>query len=302
MTNSKKLTFIIGGAQKAATSFLQEAVSQHPDIFLYPIESEAFESPFFESGELKNLEKILSKKKEFQLGIKRPDYLLKDNVPERIYSYNPDIRIVFVLRQPLQRLVSAIYWYMQVGIIPVMDLNDCIDCIFSGQLQRKHNEANDLLEYGLYGKGLSRFMALFPRENIFVTTDTALKASKKDVLAELCLFLQVRPIKKVLDYDRRAKASVYSPFRLRSLAFANKHFFFKKETLDSGETYLMLRKKPWWLGFYLIKLFDKSLAPFIDNKKPSVTLENKSRITDFYRSDMVLLKQLLPNLEVDWDK
>jgi hypothetical protein len=112
--------FLLVGAQKAATTALHYYLNQHPNIN----GSRPKEVRFFDRDE--NYERGLNWYKhnfpntknpfrKFKYFEATPEYLYRSYVPERIYEFNKNIRIVIVLRDPVQRAYSAWTTYRQFG-------------------------------------------------------------------------------------------------------------------------------------------------------------------------------------------
>ena len=102
--NEPKLDFVIIGAQKSASSFVHLCLLDHPEVYIPEKEIPYFENPDYKKKDLKNI--ILTtkeyKKNYKAIGIKRPNYLGKDEVPARIFKNNPNIKLIVVLRNPIE--------------------------------------------------------------------------------------------------------------------------------------------------------------------------------------------------------
>ncbi|RNI13582.1 hypothetical protein EFE41_03125 [Methanohalophilus portucalensis FDF-1] len=102
--------FIICGAQKAGTTSLLRYLRSHPEIFMPNKEVH-----FFDRNYLKGLEWYKSQFADNSVSIKVygekcPEYMYLENVPERIYQNFPNIKLIFILRNPLERAYSG-YWH-----------------------------------------------------------------------------------------------------------------------------------------------------------------------------------------------
>ncbi|MFO7888724.1 MAG: sulfotransferase [bacterium] len=120
MLKNKKITranlFIIG-ISKCGSSWLHFYLDTHPDIFMskqaelfffgdrYPEDLEDYHSNFpFEEGY-----------KYF--GESTPLYYLNPEVAKQIKEYSPDAKIIVIVRDPVQRLLSRVYYAKQLGNI-----------------------------------------------------------------------------------------------------------------------------------------------------------------------------------------
>ena len=118
-----KLDFAIVGAQKAGSTFLLKNLRDHPSVFMPNGEVPYFENPDFYGPN--KLEFYFNKKnKKNILGIKRPNYLNKKEVPSRLIENNPNIKIIIFLRNPVDRVISAYYHGMKMGLLPLLEINE----------------------------------------------------------------------------------------------------------------------------------------------------------------------------------
>jgi hypothetical protein len=112
--------FLIVGAQKAATTSLHFYLNQHPQL----IGSRPKEVRFFDRDEnyekgldwykhnFPNTKSLFGKFKYFEA---TPEYMYRSFVPQRIYEFNKDTKIIVALRDPVQRAYSAWLTYRQFG-------------------------------------------------------------------------------------------------------------------------------------------------------------------------------------------
>lgn len=111
----KRLHFLVVGAQKSGTTALAAYLRQHPQLFI----PEKKELHFFDNEslawgkpDLNQLHKFFSASKTNQLwGEATPISMYWDAAPARIWQYNPDIRLIVILRNPIERAYS--HWAME---------------------------------------------------------------------------------------------------------------------------------------------------------------------------------------------
>ena len=104
--------FIIGGAAQSGTTSLSSALVQHPDIYLpTPLVPECHY--FYKPWEIeKGLEYYRRKwfstvQEESAIGEKSTSYLFGgESIANRIARATPDIRLIFILRNPIERAWS----------------------------------------------------------------------------------------------------------------------------------------------------------------------------------------------------
>ena len=108
--------FIIAGAEKSGTSSLSFYISEHPDIYIPKIK----ELHFFDNSD--NYSKGFGwYEKQFSgwsgekaVGECTPFYMFDYSCAEKIKMQFPDIKVLFILRNPADRAYSN-YWHQVRG-------------------------------------------------------------------------------------------------------------------------------------------------------------------------------------------
>ncbi|MBI5033459.1 MAG: sulfotransferase [Chloroflexi bacterium] len=190
--------FLILGTQKAATTWMHRCMREHPDIFM-PRKKEIpfFEEPYYSehNQDIKWYEQWFAEYAgQKAIGEARPSYLYRKESPGLIYKHLPNARLIVSLRDPVDRAISAYFWIMRMGYIPIRDPNEWfresnwgdwrsvnyvservrkavrnsqrVTSEESGQLAEASYES--ILEMGFYYEQLMRYLDLFPREKILV--------------------------------------------------------------------------------------------------------------------------------------
>jgi Sulfotransferase domain len=112
-------TFLIIGAQKSATRWLRQNLGEHPDIFTSPYEIGFFNSPKrFESlGVGWYRAQFAGWDGESIVGEATPGYMMWRHEPslvaKRIRNAIPDVRLVAILRNPVDRANSALVHHIK---------------------------------------------------------------------------------------------------------------------------------------------------------------------------------------------
>jgi hypothetical protein len=192
------VNFLILGAQKGGSTWLYDMLQLHPQIF-----TPRHEIHFFSN------EENFSKGREWYhaqfrptgtpllYGEKTPEYLTviptvnkktSTETCQRIFSYNPGMKLIVVLREPISRLRSAInHMYRTRRIAPWIQARDLV---LGGH--RAAAAAFSLLENGNYYENLVEYRRIFPEAQLkvlFFETDIIKRPA--ETLKDVCAFLNV---------------------------------------------------------------------------------------------------------------
>lgn len=216
--------FLIIGAQRAGTTSLYHYLCLHPQI-MAPATKELH---WFHAGPAKSdgyhtghrsqqwYERQLRPSKNFldyfHLRSKKltfeatPEYIFHPLIAENVGRLYPAMKIIVLLRDPLERAVSQYYHEKKHGFI---DTNLCIEDYFAGDRARAAIEEPKLIndhEYyshsyehhcpisrSNYGKQLDRWMRVFPRQQILIARSEEMFHDPFPVLNTVCSFLAIKP-------------------------------------------------------------------------------------------------------------
>lgn len=198
---SGKLDFIIIGAQKAGTTSLYRYLGYHPDIFLpYTKEVNFFSlnAQYRMGWDACVREHFSTANRAQQWGIAPPRCMIDDYVPGRIYETFPEIRLVAILRDPIERAVS----HYMMSRRREQERRD-IERAMREELEPRRAARNRRLPYGRiaetrcyltwgeYGRILGRYRELFEREQLLLLTLDELSQQPKMAVRRVFRFLGV---------------------------------------------------------------------------------------------------------------
>jgi len=165
-------TFLVIGAQRGATRWLRSNLSQHPDVFMPPFDLGFFDDAarFRKPGMAWYEQQFLAWQDEPVVGESTPTYLTAAADPvlvaARIDVTLPDVRLVAVVRQPVERMYSAMLYHIKRGrLSPRKGLFEMI------RDQDPAVAQLDLVGGGLYGQNLAPFRRLFDDRLLIVVFD-----------------------------------------------------------------------------------------------------------------------------------
>ena len=178
---------IIIGAMKSGSTSLHLLLNNHPDIFM----SEEKEINFFidELNYKKGIDWYKShftENKKYR-GESSIGYTKKDSfkgVPERIYQYVPDAKLIYLVRDPIARAQSHF-----------------IDHLLYKQLENKaypeinkifqQTENNPFLQASMYYSQIKEYLPFFKKEQILIVESEQLRINLTNTLNTICNFLQI---------------------------------------------------------------------------------------------------------------
>lgn len=153
-----KIDFIGIGAQKCASTWVHRILSDHPEVVVYPGKEIDFFSTWYDRGYQwyeRQLGDVSSVKARGEVST---SYFADSDTPGRVFLYNPNMRIVLSLRDPIERAYSN-------------HLHEVRLSHFTGQnLDFEDGLANNpmYLEQSRYAQQLARWLAVFPLSQVLV--------------------------------------------------------------------------------------------------------------------------------------
>ncbi|WP_103029416.1 sulfotransferase family protein [Salinibacter altiplanensis] len=159
--------FLIIGVQKSGTSWLARMLSQHPDVYMPGEEVHYFDKVHnYQNGEQWYRDHFTDAKRHQTVGEKTPDYIWAHgdgveghdtNVHKNVYETLPDAKLIVLLRNPVDRAVSATKHIIRSGrVSPWYSLDE----LLMGKEQDRIR-GHGVLEYGYYRQHLSAYLDLF---------------------------------------------------------------------------------------------------------------------------------------------
>ena len=157
--------FIGLGAQKAGTTSLWEALAVQPWFAGGPTK----ELRYFTANHHLGVDWYLAQFPPARAGRVRgefnPDYLWHREAPVRMWRHNPELRLLAVLRDPVDRAISAYAHGRRLGAIPRgLSFEDVLRL----EVAQAGRAWFNLVGAGLYHRQLLRYLEHFPREQLHV--------------------------------------------------------------------------------------------------------------------------------------
>jgi len=170
---TRVVEFIIAGVQKSGTTALSINISQHPDIYIDkrkdPFESEIHFFDIYWKNGLSYYKKKFNYNKKI-VGEKTPDLIYLSYTFPLIQSVNPYVKIILILRNPIDRAYSA-WKFITKYFGENRTFEDCVQDELSnlgGENITFYTSQKHYLQRGLYYKQIQELLKWFPIQNILI--------------------------------------------------------------------------------------------------------------------------------------
>jgi hypothetical protein len=211
--------FIIGGTAAGGTSFLSSVLMQHNDIYL-PRRMRPEPHYFYYSHLYKNPIEWYQQKwfsewaGQSAIGERSSSYLYMPACAERIHKHLPNVKLIFMIRNPIER-TWANYRYTVLSGLEELDFAQALDQeqerIRSEEGIWKEVQPHDYTGRGFYGRQIRNFMKYFSLDQILLVSSEKLRNDINGQLNRICDFLRVSPLIKFDIPPEFAALSVENP-------------------------------------------------------------------------------------------
>lgn len=182
VSESKMLDFLGIGVQKAATTWLFQCLKEHPEIRGAKVRLNK-ELNFFNHNYVKGYAWYHRRFTfgPWKVGEYSPLYFQDKNVPARVYRYNPDIKLILSLRNPVDRAYSQHRHEIRRDRIP--------ESLYRFGEALKYNPT--YIGQGKYATHLECWLKFFDLHKIHIILYDEISSQPAAVLRELFAFLDV---------------------------------------------------------------------------------------------------------------
>ena len=288
--------FLIIGAPKAGTSSLYEYLKQHPQIYMSPAKEPHFfglensKIDFRGPGDLDrysnavtNIEDYLKLFQgvtdEIAIGEASTSYLSSLKAPERIKHHIPDVKMIVILRNPVDSAYASYLHLVRDGDEKTKDFATALQ----KEAERIANNWEGIWHYqqrGFYYAQLKRYFDLFDPQQIKVYRYEDYTQNFSEVMKDVFQFLGVNS-SFIVDTSWRYNVSAMPKnFWLNSLLIKPNYL---KSTVNT----------------ILPKNLRKNIANSLNNwnlnqyKKPELPWELRVKLTKAYRQNILQLQDLI---------
>ncbi len=190
-------TFVGIGGQKTASTWTYMVLREHPEICMSEMKEIHYFSQEYDRGEDWYLSFFESCENAKVAGEFSVTYYRNPEVRERIHRFNPQMKILMNLRDPVERSFSHYRFKSQLG-----------------QYTEPFDEALDvhpeIIQWSKYGELVLPYVETFGRENVHFIKQEDVHSRPDDVTRELYEFLGVDP-SFTTDFGKKTVNSTIDP-------------------------------------------------------------------------------------------
>lgn len=175
--------FVVIGAMKSGTTSLHTYLRAHPDVFMPAVK----ELDFFDPGgtwhrgvdwyraQFDGADGSIAVGEASTSYSKYPDV---DGVPDRLVDLVPDIRVIYLIRHPIERMRSQYLHEVLVGTE-------------HAPIQTALTEHPRYVDYSRYWMQIERYLDRVPRDRLLVETAESLRSDRRSTMRRIYRFLGV---------------------------------------------------------------------------------------------------------------
>ncbi len=193
--------FIIGGAPRSGTTWLCHLLDRHPDIHMA--------KPFSPEPKYFLVDDVYDKGFDYYVrnwfsdvaddkiaGEKSTNYLESEEAARRIHRHLPDVKLIFIFREPVARAFSNYLWSRMNGLEEedfrtALELEDKRESEVTGKA--RYSRPHAYFSRGLYADLLKPYFELFPEDNILCLRFEDVHDDTHMLVSKLHSFLGVTP-------------------------------------------------------------------------------------------------------------
>lgn len=193
-----KINFIGIGAQKCASTWVHRVLSDHPEAAIYQGKESDFFSTYYSRGYQWYEKQIGGVSSVSAIGEISPSYFADSDTPDRVFLYNSEMRIVLLLRDPIERAYSN-------------HLHVVRQEYFTGEKLSFEDglENNPMyLEQSRYAKHLARWLNIFPENQVLVMFQEDIRDDPKKQARNLYRFLGINEEHQSWFLEKKVNESV----------------------------------------------------------------------------------------------
>ena len=263
--------FIIIGAQRSGTTWLYNILKSHKQVVLAEGRKEVhYFDRYYDRGE-NWYKELFPDKPSVKKGEISPAYLYQKECPSRIKKDFPEVKLICLLRNPIDRAYSGYKYMIQEKGLSIS---------FEEAIQ----EFPDILERGLYFQQLKRYFEYFEKEQLGIYKFDDLIKNPDKLINSICDFLEIN-----YEYDKNILNVQFNKSRIPSSPLLYKNV---KKIIRKLYDYDKVNIIHWLKQKNIKDKFFKQVNS--DNqKKGGISEDLIKELKEYYRIDINKLSDML---------
>lgn len=268
-----RLGFVVIGVQKSATTWINDCLKEHPELNVKREKNEDFyySGPVYKKNGSKWYWSLFDNSDGLK-GCVSVDYFVDPEIPKILNDHNPSLKLILSIRHPIERTISAYYWYLRKSLIPDMPLDDAIEVAIKDYKAGNQSSFSELISRSLYASDVERFLEVFETKQLMVIDYFEISNDPRSVLERIFEFLNVSKKFTPTKLNSKPKQNTYNSALIKIQRLSSSKVMGKIADL-LNQAYSKLRSsKP--------------------NTKPVLSDALKSELRLIYRKDILELSNL----------
>lgn len=181
-----KPNFFLAGWPKSGTTWLYKCFAEHPDVFVTDRDAVHFFSINYFRGDKWYERFYQNVKNEKLITDLTPNYILDPDAAERIKKYNPNAKLLFVIRNPVDRAFSH-YWHQKRK----KRINFTFDDVLHYSEFGNFDMYQMVIRPGFYFDLLQPFFRNFKKEQLKIVTLDELQNNPNEFIEDIFEFAEI---------------------------------------------------------------------------------------------------------------
>jgi len=284
--------FLIIGALKSGTNSLYHYIQFHPQVFMCPIKEPSFfayegqkvtDTRWTRTSVITRFEDYLAlfegAKGNIAIGEASPMYLVTPQAPGRIKHYIPEVRLIAILRNPVDRAYSQ--WQMEIRN-GTETINDFAKALQVRKTMPDGTVRQRFVYGGKYYSLLKRYYDLFDSSQICVLLFDQLCSDPNGLLQKVYHFLNIDPTYVPSNLSERYNVGGVPSNRFWGVFFQNIYPYLAmgKTMIPSG-----IRAR--------VKMYSRGFRKQFLVKPPELSTKLRSELMKLFKEDILNLQDLI---------
>jgi hypothetical protein len=177
-------TYIIAGAMRSGTTALNSYLREHPDVAVSSTKEVHFFDSFYDRGVEWYREQFPHSESARAVGEATPNYMFSTTALDRIKETLPDVKLVVMLRNPIDRAYSH-YWHDKARGKTEGDFGENVKREMDG------DQGLNYIARGRYRAQIEHILERFPPTALHVEVFEDMVDRPDDLYASVCRFIGV---------------------------------------------------------------------------------------------------------------